>query len=128
MKNTVRALLAAVLAVPAFAIAQVPAAPQVPSTAAVKDAASATGKSATDSAKASGAAATDSTKAQAKTTGTQIKDTAKTEGKKQSKKGVDAAAKKTGAAGAAVAPHAHGAAATGVDKRVDKAADKVGIQ
>ena len=113
MKNNVRAVLVAVLAGPALAFAQVPAAPQVPSTAAVKDA---------------GAATTDSAKAQTKSAGQQAKDTAKTEGKKGAKTGVDAGVKKTGTAGAAVAPHAHDAAATGVDKGVDKAAEKAGIK
>jgi hypothetical protein len=120
MKNTVRAVLVAVLAIPALAFGQVPAAPQVPSTAAVKDAGNA--------AAASGQAATDSAKAQTKSTGQQVKDTAKTEGKKGAKTGVDEGVKKTGTVGAAAAPHAHGAAATGVDKGVDTAADKVGIK
>jgi hypothetical protein len=57
-----------------------------------------------------------------------VKDAAKTEGKKQSKKAVDAGAKKTGSVGAAVAPQAQDAAAAGVDKGVDKAADKAGIK
>jgi hypothetical protein len=76
VKNTVRAVLVAVLAIPALTYSQVPAAPQVPSTAAVKD----------------------------------------------------AGVKKTGAVGATVAPHAHGAAATSVDKGVEKAAGKAGIK
>jgi hypothetical protein len=113
MKNTVRAVLVAALAIPALAFAQVPAASQMPSTAAAKDA---------------GAAATDSAKTQTKSTGQQVKDTAKTEGKKGAKTGVDEGVKKTGTVGAAAAPHAHGAAATGVDKGVDKAADKAGIK
>ncbi len=41
---------------------------------------------------------------------------------------MDAGAAKTGTVGATVAPHAHGAAATGVDKGVDKAAEKAGIK
>jgi len=92
MKNTVRALLVAAVAVPALALAQVPAAPAapaVPSTAAVKDA----------------------TAAQTKSTGAQVTDTVKIEGKKQSKTAVDAGAKKTGSVGAAVAPQAQDAAA-----------------
>jgi hypothetical protein len=124
MKNTVRAVLVAVLAVPALAYAQVPAAPQMPSSAAVKDA----GNAAAASGKATGQAATDSASAQAKSTGQQVKDTAKTEGKKGAKTGVDAGVKKTGSVGAAAAPHAHDAAATGVDKGVDKAAEKAGIK
>ncbi len=98
--KTVRTLLVAALAVPVLAFAQTPAMPaprRFPPPPPSRTPQHATGKSATDA-----------TATQAKSTGTQLKDTAKTEGKKQSKTGVDAAAKKTGAVGAAVAPQAPG--------------------
>ena len=129
MKNAVRTLLVAALAVPALVLAQVPSSPDLKAAGNQAAAAgAASGKSATDSAKAAGAATSASAKTQADSTGTQVKNTAKTEGKKASKKGVDAGAAKTGTVGATVAPHATGAANTGVDKGVDKAAEKAGIK
>ena len=122
MKNAVRTLLVASLAVPALALAQ------IPSTADLKAQGNSAAAQATTTAKDTGNAAAASAKTQADSTGTQIKNTAKTEGKKAAKTGVDEGVKKTGTVGAAAAPHAHGAAATGVDKGVDKAADKAGIK